>query len=123
MHVGIDIEEISRFEKIITKNPSVLGKMFVKSELDYATKKSSAQTLAGLWCAKEAVTKALFSAGIQIVIQDVVVSHDFNGVPFVAEIRSTNQVDIKELKISISHASNFATAVCFFADTQNAVIR
>jgi holo-[acyl-carrier protein] synthase len=79
--IGIDMEYIPRFEKIYSKK--MLKKIFNFSEWDYALKKSNtAQTLARIWCAKEAVVKAI-SHKKEVFIIDIIIKHKKSGQPYV----------------------------------------
>lgn len=111
MSIGIDIEEVVRFQRLINSKPKLLLKMFSTYEWEYASKKQIAQTLAGIWCAKEAVVKALSQNGFSVSIQNIEIKHNADGVPYVSEIHKLN-FDLNKIKISISHTKNFATAVC-----------
>ena len=71
--VGIDIEEISRFQNK-PKDSTFLKKIFTKKELDYCFKKGNhAQSLAARFCAKEAAIKAspvkLFYNEIEVIMK------------------------------------------------------
>ena len=59
--VGVDIEEISRFEnKTIENDFHFLNKIYTENELDYCFSNAQpARHLAARFCAKEAVVKAL----------------------------------------------------------------
>ena len=61
MFIGVDIEDISRFNNKTLENDSVfLEKIFTQNELEYCYKqKNYASSLAARFCAKEAVIKAL----------------------------------------------------------------
>ena len=86
--------------------------MFNKSEWYYAKDKANpSQTLAGIWCAKEAVVKALYSME-QVIIKDVIISHKSNGQPY-AKIKNVN-FKKESIKISISHTQDYATAIAIF---------
>ena len=63
MYIGIDIEDVSRFEnKEIDKDSKFLSRIFTQNELEYCFKnKNYAQSLSARYCAKEAVVKALSS--------------------------------------------------------------
>lgn len=112
--IGIDIENISRFINLFEHKNTLLQKMFNTSEWEYAIKKANpSQTLAGIWCAKEAVVKALYPTK-QVFIKDVKISHKSSGQPIVI----INNVNLKSelIKISISHTKDYATAVAIFVD-------
>ena len=108
--IGIDIEDIARFEKIYVRKNQVLRRLFSIYEWEYAQKKiKPCQTLAGIWCAKEAVVKA-FSTIELLSIKDVNVRHLENGSPYVIFINSKNAQKY-EVNISISHSKQYATAI------------
>lgn len=107
--IGIDIESIERFKNLFEHKNKLLQKMFNPSEWDYAQSKAHpAQTLTGIWCAKEAVLKAVYSTE-EVFIKDITIKYKSTGEPFP---EFTNDV-LKNIsvKISISHAKEYATAV------------
>lgn len=107
--IGIDIESIARFKNLFDNKNRLLQKMFNPSEWDYALKKANpSQTLTGIWCAKEAVLKAVFSIE-EVFIKDITIKYRSTGEPYV---NFKNEVlKNKSIKISISHAKDYATAV------------
>lgn len=113
MHnIGTDIEEVLRFKRLLNLKPQLLQKIFTPYEWEYAKNKHTAQTLSGIWCAKESVIKAMSGLNIVLNIQDVYIGHKNNGIPFVEKITNLNDIDDFDIKISISHTKNYATAVC-----------
>ena len=104
-NVGIDIEEVSRFEN---KDKTLLEKIFSKSELK-KMKSYNARHLAGMFSAKEAVIKALhhlpnFKA---LPLSKIEIERSENGAP-----RVTLPKTFKSLKIylSMSHCGEYALA-------------
>jgi len=58
--VGIDLIEIGRLERALSRRPRLRARLFTPAELDYATSRARpARHLAARFCAKEAVAKAL----------------------------------------------------------------
>jgi holo-[acyl-carrier protein] synthase len=58
--VGVDVLEPSRLQRTIERRPAVLERIFTSGELAYASCRGDAvKHLAGRFCIKEAVTKAL----------------------------------------------------------------
>lgn len=58
--IGVDIVEISRIEKAILKHKNFINKIYDEEEILYLEeKKFNAETAAGIFAAKEAVSKAL----------------------------------------------------------------
>lgn len=109
--VGNDIEEVSRFKHLLEIKPRLLQKIFSQYEWDYSLSKNQAQTLAGIWCAKEAVVKAVFNSKI-IDVRDVQIQHHKSGAPYVFHIQHFEMFANFKFSISISHTKNYAAAVC-----------
>ena len=111
--IGIDIEEVKRFKRLLVNRKSLLEKLFSAYEWTHANQKNSPQTLAGIWCAKEATVKAL-SNFYKVTPTDVYISHLSSGRPFVLMIK---EVCIKNfhIDISISHTKSTATAICLIS--------
>lgn len=60
MPVGIDLLEIERLERALTRRPRLAARLFTEAERAYAADRARpAQHLAARFCAKEAVAKAL----------------------------------------------------------------
>ena len=114
--IGIDIESISRISVLVQKKPKLIEKFFSKYEWEYANKKANmAETLTGLWCAKEAVVKAFYTIE-PILITDVKIRHNSNGVPFVFSTGKFNFKENYHIYISVSHSREYATAVALVAN-------
>lgn len=112
--IGIDIESISRFENLFINKKRLLEKMFNQYEWEYAmAKPNPSQTLTGIWCAKEAVVKALYPLR-QVFIKDITIRHKDTGEPYV-ELNSEDG-ESRSIHISISHAKDYATAVAFISN-------
>lgn len=111
--VGIDIVEVKRVEKLIEKEENA-KKLFFSEELSYAfSNRSPAIHLAGCFCAKESVVKALGGG----FIRDVKVLHYENGKPFVEIFGKTKELlGERKIEISISHTDNLATAICMIVE-------
>ena len=109
--VGTDIESVEKFKKLINLKKQLLQKIFFESEYNYAINKvNSDQSLAGIWCAKEAVVKS-FSQLKTITIRDVEIMCEKNSAPK-AVIRNLKVKDLKfNISVSISHTMEYATAV------------
>lgn len=114
---GTDIIEIKRIEKAL-KSPRFFDRVYTQSEKNYiSSKKQQSQTAAGIFCAKEAVAKALgsgFSEGVTLL--DIEVKHNNYGKPEIAlygkALEIFNQKCLKETGISISHCKEYAVAFC-----------
>ena len=109
--IGIDIESVERVENLLINKPKNLKKFFSLYEWQYAKKKTNqSQTLTGIWCAKEAVVKAL-SAIYPILITDVNIKHQSDGIPYVFSLNNMEIISSYRIDISISHTKDYATAV------------
>lgn len=105
--VGVDIEDISRFEN---KDPKFLFRIFTENELEYCFKnKNPHPHLCARFCAKEAVVKALSSIYFKkIPYSKIEILKRDNGAPYI-------NILIDELKkykysLSISHEKEKAVA-------------
>lgn len=90
--IGCDIVCISRIRKQLT-NPRFCKKIFTLYEQDYV-QNHSAQTAAGIWAAKEAVSKALGTGFVGFTAKDIEIRHNQQGQPMSC---STAEQDIKRL--------------------------
>ncbi|MDR3112357.1 MAG: holo-ACP synthase [Elusimicrobiota bacterium] len=107
MEIGVDIEEVRRFNKWVA-NEKYLCKIFSKEEIRYSTdRRMAAQHLAVRFAAKEAVWKMLNSKTSELLIADIAIVNEENGKPQVY-IKNKKQSNIK---ISLSHTKKYAVAV------------
>lgn len=110
--IGIDIENIARLERLMMRKPKILSRFFSSYEWQYAHKKARpAQTLAGFWCAKEAVVKAFSSFSVVLFVTDVEICHNNSNAPYVCFISDENLLNMYIIEVSISHTLEQATAV------------
>ena len=117
MESGVDIVKIDRFEKHID-DLKFLSKYFSPAEQEYISKKQNKkETLAGLFCAKEAVLKALgIGIGSGLDLRDISILHNDQGRPVVDVSAKLfyylNAKNCNEVSISISHDGEYAVAFC-----------
>lgn len=118
MEVGIDIIDVNRFKNLV-ENQEFLNKHFSNYEINYIKSKgvNSVQTIAGLFACKEAILKA-FGTGIskELSLLDCCIVHLDNGKP-VVELNDKivilmNKLNLTQIKVSISHTSSNAIAIC-----------
>jgi len=113
--IGIDIIEIDRIEKAIDSQDRFLSKLFTDYEIEYYKNKGSkAETIAGFFAAKEAVSK-VFGTGISgYEWKDIEIRHTQAGQPYVVlykgakKLAETNGIDT--FLVSISHCKTYAVA-------------
>ena len=108
--IGLDLCEISRMQALLDEGHS-LRRMFTEAEQTYIRSKgaAAAQTMAGLFAAKEAILKAL-GTGMTIPMTDIIITHTELGQPVVtlhgkaAEMGGT-------VMISITHEGGMAAGI------------
>ena len=107
--IGIDLCEIARMQALLDEGRS-LRRMFTEAEQAYIAGKgaSAAQTMAGMFAAKEAVLKAL-GTGMTIPMTDIVISHTELGQPIVTLTGKAAQSGGTVL-VSITHEAGMAAA-------------
>ena len=82
---GIDIININRIKKILlSKRKQFLNRIFTEREIVYIAKKNyNANTIAGIFAAKESVSKVLGTGIGYINWKDIEILHNENGKPYV----------------------------------------
>lgn len=113
--VGIDVVPVERFERAMTRTPSLRAKLFTAAEqINSAGRPRHAESLAARFAAKEALAKALGAPG-GMAWTDAEVHADQNGDPCL-EISGTVSaraaaLDVTRLHLSMSHDGGIASAV------------
>ncbi len=109
--IGNDIIEVERLKKAIEKE-NFLKRYFTDEEIKYISKNS--QTAAGIFAAKEAVSKAIGTGFRGFMPKDIEITHDLYGKPkvslFLKADNTAKNMGIKFIHISISHCKNYAAA-------------
>ncbi|MGL4997510.1 MAG: holo-ACP synthase [Cetobacterium sp.] len=108
--IGNDIIEIERIEKAILKK-GFKERVFTQKEIDsIEIKGGKAESYAGKFSAKEAISKALGTGVRGFNLVDIEILNNALGKP---EVRFLGGLKDKNLKveISISHCKTYATAV------------
>lgn len=111
MKIGTDIIQINRVEKLVKRYGIKFKQRFLsKQEIAMARK---TETVAGLWAAKEAISKALgCGIGSQLSFHDIIIAKDHRGAPsFALRLEAQKIHKIDESSLSISHDGGFAIAV------------
>lgn len=111
---GTDIVEIKRIEKALKKE-SFVNKCFTENEIIYLKSKNfSPETAAGIFAAKEAVSKALGTGFRGFMPQDLEILHTENMKPYVNLLPKAEKIavdlDVNNIHISISHCKDYALA-------------
>jgi holo-[acyl-carrier protein] synthase len=102
--VGVDIEDISRFEKMArNRKEAELAKIYTKNEIVYCFSKAKpAQHLAARFSGKEAVIKALTGLGFKTFYSEVEILNTGDKVPTVTLLNSKAKGKI-HISISLAH--------------------
>lgn len=106
--IGTDIVEIARIKRSIT-NPSFLKKCYTNEEIQYCTKKGPA-SFAGLFAAKEAVSKALGTGFSGFSPAHIKITHNKAGRPLVDLSPNVKTPPNSQIILTIAHEKTFATA-------------
>lgn len=113
--IGTDIIEISRVAKVVSQTPSFREKVFTENENQYFKKKNDkAETIAGLFAAKEAVSKALGTGFRAFEPKDIEIHHNELGCPQVTLFNGAKELGEKlgalSVHVTISHCKDYAVA-------------
>ena len=111
--LGLDLCEISRMDRILADD-RFLNRYCTREEIDYiqAKGKGAAQTLAGVFAAKEALVKAL-GTGIAFDLKEISISHDNSGLPVYSLSGKAAELGAGDrFLLSITHDGGMAAAVC-----------
>lgn len=114
--IGNDIIEIERIEKAISKE-GFKNKIYTQRELKNIEKRGNrTETYAGIFSAKEAISKAIGTGIREFSLTDLEILNDDLGKPYVVvsekldKILKTKKEDY-QIEISISHSRKYATAM------------
>ena len=113
---GIDIVEIDRICSAINNNKRFIERIFTRNEINYIeSKNNNMNTIAGLFAAKEAVSKALGSGISGFKWTDIEIYSEPSGKPSVRLLGKAKEladkVNISNIHISISHSKENAVAL------------
>ena len=110
--IGTDIVPVSRISTMIQdKGDHFLNHVFSSSEQDICNDRTFPYIhYSGKFAAKEAVKKAILSSKsvVSISIRLIEILTDEDGMPIAKILK--NGVDIPNIKVSISHAGDYAIA-------------
>ena len=110
--IGTDIVPLIKIEKMIQENGArFLNHVFTKLEQNICDSKNSPSIhYSGKFAAKEAVKKALLSTKSfpDIPLKSIEIQNDTDGTPVVQIVKDS--IIYKQLRVSISHAGEYATA-------------
>ena len=114
--IGNDIIEIERIEKAISKE-SFKNKVYTQRELENIEKRGNrTETYAGIFSAKEAISKAIGTGVREFSLTDLEILNDDLGKPYVVVSERLDKIikskkENYQIEISISHSKKYATAI------------
>jgi len=113
--VGADIEQISRFTRILARSPGFIKRVFTETERTYCNGKGRpAQHYAARFCAKEALLKAL---GVTLSYQEIEVVSDNTARPIIRVCgKAAELVAGRTIQVTLSHSGNYAIATVLVED-------
>lgn len=111
MKLGTDIIHIQRIERSMERFGEAFKNKFLNAS--EAKRAQNTQSIAGLWAAKEAISKALgCGIGSELSFHDITICKNEKGSPYFQlsdQAQATHQIESSSL--SISHDGGFAIAV------------
>ena len=114
--IGNDIIEIERIEKAISKE-GFKNKIYTQRELENIEKRGNrTETYAGIFSAKEAISKAIGTGVREFSLTDLEILNDDLGKPYVVISEKLDKIlkakkEDYQIEISISHSKKYATAM------------
>jgi len=112
VRVGVDVVDIDRFRKAISRTPRLLERVFTARERAYAeAARDPAERFAVRWAAKEAAIKVLGT----VRFRDVEVVRAADGRPSLAlhdgAARRADELGLAAFDVSLTHSGLVAIAV------------
>ena len=114
--IGNDIIEIERIEKAISKE-GFKNKIYSQRELKNIQKRGNrTETYAGIFSAKEAISKAIGTGVRKFSLTDLEILNDDVGKPYVVVSEKLDKIlrnkkEDYQIEISISHSKKYAIAM------------
>ena len=114
--IGNDIIEIERIEKAISKE-GFKNKVYTQKELENIKKRGDrVETYAGIFSAKEAISKAIGTGVREFSLTDLEILNDDLGKPYVVVSEKLDKIikskkEDYQIEISISHSKKYVIAV------------
>ena len=115
--IGCDLSEIGRWEDDNARS-RLTGRWFCPEEREYihGRGKSAPQSAAGIFCAKEALVKALGTGFSKVSPLDICVLHTPGGAPYYrlsgTAAAEAERIGAVRFHLSVSHDGGVAAAFC-----------
>ncbi len=119
--IGCDLSDIGRWKDDDTRK-RLTNRWFCPEEREYILSRGNAgaQSAAGIFCAKEALAKALGTGFSAVSPLDICVLHTPEGAPFYRlsgeAAEAARRAGIVRFHLSISHDGGMAAAFCVAED-------
>jgi holo-[acyl-carrier protein] synthase len=118
--IGLDLIEVERVEGALERRPRLAERLFTPAERAYAEGRvRPAMHLAGRFCAKEAVAKALELRGWSPRQIEVVATEGAPRLVLHGAVASRARELRAEVRISITHTRETAAAVAVLSRAEN----
>lgn len=122
LRCGLDMVELDRFRRFVTKNSTRLRRIYTAEELAYCeAKRDPIPSLAVRFCVKEAAMKALGKGWPELPFTDIEVRVSPNGKPRLVlhgkAQRLAGELYLVPKDISLTHTMSIAAAVVFLAQS------
>ena len=113
VRTGCDLESVARFEDLLNKT-HFCKRVYTEIERSHIAKSGHpAQSAAGIYCAKEAISKALGRGLFGLLPAELGLVWDEAGAPQAALTGSAaEQYGHLSIAVSISHSGDMAMATC-----------
>jgi len=113
--IGVDVVDIDRFRKVLTRRPNISQRLFTEVEQAYARRSGDpAARLAVRFAAKEAALKALGEGIGAAPFRDIEVVRSAHGAPLLAlhgdAARLAREKGVERWHLSLTHTANVAVA-------------
>jgi holo-[acyl-carrier protein] synthase len=115
--IGIDLVEVSRIKKAVTKNKIFLERIYSSQEIRLSDKgKFRFEELAGRFAVKEAIFKAIKTGWRRgVKFKEITVLNEPSGSPYVTLSGETQKIarslGINNIQVSISHTKDLAIGI------------
>jgi holo-[acyl-carrier protein] synthase len=112
--IGLDVVETARLKRSI-ENPRFVQRVYTALEQEYLMeRKNNAQTAAGIFAAKEAVSKALGTGFGRVRWLDIEILRDDRGKPYAVlkgnALERMRDIGGKKVLVTITHIKELAAA-------------